>query len=122
MPNQTVLIVEDHAGFAETLAEVLTSRGFSTHWVTTAEEARSSARGQQFDLMIIDHGLDLHSGLDVAKGLVDDNLIDRVVFLTGKISISEQDIPINLIGKARLLHKPVEMDELVRVINSLLPV
>src|SRR4051794_23851430 len=121
MPSQTILIVEDNAGFAETLAEVLSSRGFETHWVTTPESARSIAEQRRFDLMIIDHGLDVHSGLDVAREFAAENLIDRVVFLTGRISMSERDIPENLSGRSALLHKPVEMDDLVRTIRSILP-
>ena len=118
---QTVLIVEDNEGFAETLSEVLKSRGFQTHWVATPEEAHAASQAQRYDLMIIDHGLEGQSGIDVAHKLAHQNLIDRVVFLTGRVSMSDSEIPSNLTGRAAVLHKPVEMDELVATIRRLTP-
>lgn len=121
MPIQTVLIVEDNEGFAETLAEVLKSRGFQPHWVATPEEAHASAATCRYDLMIIDHGLEGQSGVEVARKLANDNLIDRVVFLTGRVSMNESEIPVNLKGRAAVLHKPVEMDDLISTIQHLTP-
>lgn len=119
MPIQTVLIVEDNEGFAETLAEVLKSRGFQTHWVATPEEANAASEACRYDLMIIDHGLEGQSGIEVAHKLADNNLIDRVVFLTGRVSMNDNEIPTNLKGRAAVMHKPVEMDDLVATIRRL---
>lgn len=121
MPIQTVLIVEDNEGFAETLAEVLKSRGFQTRWVATPEEAHASAAMCRYDLMIIDHGLEGQSGIEVARKLANDDLIDRVVFLTGRVSMNDSEIPANLKGRAAVLHKPVEMDVLIATIQQLTP-
>jgi len=121
MPIQTVLIVEDNEGFAETLAEVLKSRGFQTHWVATPEDAHVASRARLYDLMIIDHGLEGQSGIDVARALAQEKLIQRVVFLTGRVSMNESEIPANLKGRAAVLHKPVEMDDLISTIQQLTP-
>jgi DNA-binding response OmpR family regulator len=119
MPMQRVLIVEDNEGFAETLAEVLKSRGFQTHWVATPEEAHAEAEARRYDLMIIDHGLEGQSGIELARRLANNNLVDRVVFLTGRVSMNDNEIPANLKDRAAVLHKPVEMDDLVATIRRL---
>lgn len=61
-----LLIVEDHAPTRETLARLLTRRGFAVEIAETAAHARAIAAAQPFDLMISDLGLPDGSGHDLA--------------------------------------------------------
>jgi DNA-binding response OmpR family regulator len=63
--KQRVLIVEDEALLARTLAQAFRERGYEVRQARSAEEARGIlAEGAGFDLMLLDNRLPGQSGLD----------------------------------------------------------
>jgi CheY-like chemotaxis protein len=66
---QTVLLVEDHADSAETLARILATWGYRVSISTNVAEARDLASRQRFDLALCDLGLPDGDGCDLMQEL-----------------------------------------------------
>lgn len=64
---QTVLIVEDEPGIADTLTYVLEQEGFNAHWVQLAGDALQALEKESIDAVLLDIGLPDASGLETCK-------------------------------------------------------
>jgi DNA-binding response OmpR family regulator len=65
-----VLIVEDEALLARTLAQSFRERGYEVVQARSAEDARGvMAEGKMFDLMLLDNRLPGQSGLDFLEAI-----------------------------------------------------
>lgn len=72
MSKQSVLIVEDEPGIADTLQYALRTDGFEPHWVATGEAALARASAEvPAALVILDVGLPDLNGFEVFKRLRD---------------------------------------------------
>ena len=67
MPH--ILIVEDEAAIADTLIFALQSEGFTTTWLSLAEQALAEQQSNPADLLILDVGLPDISGFEACKRL-----------------------------------------------------
>ena len=67
MPH--ILIVEDEAAIADTLIYALQAEGFSTTWLSLAQEALALQERSPADLLILDIGLPDISGFEACKRL-----------------------------------------------------
>ncbi len=64
---QTILIVEDEPGIADTLTYVLEQEGFATRWVQLAGDAIEILQQEQIAAVLLDIGLPDASGLETCK-------------------------------------------------------
>jgi len=64
---QTILIVEDEPGIADTLTYVLEQEGFATRWVQLAGDALQLLAQEQFAAVLLDIGLPDATGLETCK-------------------------------------------------------
>lgn len=64
---QTVLIVEDEPGIADTLNYVLAQEGFKPRWVQLAGDALEVLENESIDAVLLDIGLPDASGLETCK-------------------------------------------------------
>jgi len=108
-----LLIVEDDARFAETLAVELRDRGYEVECVENLEELLE-VQGD-FDFAVVDLRLRRDSGLDAIVELRRSRPGARIVVLTGYGSIATA-VQATKLGASQYLTKPVDIDELERAL------
>ena len=110
-----MLLVEDHADSAETLALVLSMKGYEVSVARTVKEAQSLAPG--CDLMISDISLPDGSGLELVRDL-QRRLPLRAIALSG-YGTEEDRSRSRAAGFAEHLTKPVDIDHLLAAVRRL---
>lgn len=117
---ESILIVENDAGFADTLRSFLESHSFHVSGVTSGAEAVSQITALEVDLIIFDLTL---PGLSVqqfypAVAAVKPHLCPRIIFMT-----SDQSHPVDDAFVRRLkgisLWKPFPMDWLLEAVQTI---
>lgn len=80
---QSILIIEDEAAIADTLAYVLKGEGYAPHWCSLGSEGLDCLRHGNFSLVILDVGLPDISGFEVCRQLRAFSDVP-VIFLTAR--------------------------------------
>jgi two-component system response regulator RegA len=112
MTERTLLIVEDDADFAETLARAMRKRQFEVTLAGDHEEAKRRVREQPPTHAVVDLKLPGDSGLKVVETLAALPSPPRIVVLTGYASIATAVEAIRL-GALHYLAKPANADEIL---------
>lgn len=111
-----ILVVEDHLPTATALARLLTRRGYEVVSATCVSEARTFIDRQPFDLLISDLGLPDGNGCELMRPPpAGSNMVG--IALTG-YGMDDDVHRSKAAGFASHLTKPVKMQELDRVLNS----
>jgi DNA-binding response OmpR family regulator len=110
-----VLLVEDHVDSAETLALVLSLKGYEVKVARTVKDAQRLAEG--CDVMISDISLPDGSGLDLVHE-VQQRLPLRAIALSGYGTEEDQRRSLDA-GFAEHLTKPVDVDKLLAAVGRL---
>lgn len=104
-----ILIIDDDAEYAETLARALQRRGTATATANGFAAAADRLRTQPCAAVVLDLRLDGESGLDLIRPLLDLQPGLRILLLTGYASIATAVEAIKL-GAIHYLPKPVSAD------------
>jgi DNA-binding response OmpR family regulator len=115
-----VLLVDDEADLASALAERLDMRGIQADWVTTGQAALQRAQSTRYDLAVLDVRMPKMGGIELRDQLQALYPEMKVVFLTGYGSEKEFNEIAHLAGEACYLVKPLDIQELIRVMNQLI--
>lgn len=118
MGEKTILIVEDEAAIADSIAFALRKEGFEPQHVTLGEEALSAARELPPALVILDIGLPDISGLDVCRRLRQFSDVP-VIFLTARSDEIDRIVGLE-IGADDYVTKPFSPRELVARVRVIL--
>lgn len=114
MPDErSLLVVDDDARFAETLAAEFRDRGYAVQCVESLGAVKS-ANAAQFQFAIVDLRLRNDSGLDVIVDLKERAPTIRIVVVTGYGSIATA-VKATKLGATSYFTKPVDIDEVERV-------
>ena len=116
MPH--ILIVEDEAAIADTLIFALQSEGFSTRWVSLAEQALAEQRANPADLLILDVGLPDISGFEACKRLRRFSDVP-VIFLTARSEEIDRVVGLE-IGADDYVVKPFSPREVAARVKAIL--
>jgi DNA-binding NtrC family response regulator len=109
-----VLFVDDDSLFVDASAEILRSRGYIVETAGTLQRA-ASHDPSRFGAVVVDHNLPDGEGLTLARRF--DLRKTRVVMVSASQPFAAAVGALRL-GVADFLSKPLDMDELVRVIES----
>jgi len=115
---RTILIVEDEAAIAESLAYALRKEGYAPLHVTLGEQALDSARTDPPALVILDVGLPDISGLEVCRRLRQFSDVP-VIFLTARSDEIDRVVGLE-IGADDYVTKPFSPRELVARVRVIL--
>jgi two-component system response regulator RegA len=112
----SLLIVEDDARFADTLAVEFRDRGYRVEWLDSLEAVRAHP-SLDFGFAVIDLRLRQDSGLDVIGILKERSPETVIVVLTGYGSIATA-VRATKLGATAYLTKPVDADQVERAFAS----
>jgi two-component system catabolic regulation response regulator CreB len=113
-----ILIVEDEAAIADTIAYALQTEGFQPHRCELGEEALGLLRTGSFQMVILDVGLPDLSGFEVCRRLRTFSDVP-VIFLTSRNSEIDRIVGLE-IGADDYVSKPFSPRELVARVRVIL--
>jgi DNA-binding response OmpR family regulator len=113
-----VLLVEDHAKLATTVAKGLRRVGMAVDVVFDGEDALSHLASTDYDVVVLDRDLPRVHGDDVCRTLVADRRQSRVLMLTAASAVDDRVEGLSL-GADDYLSKPFAFAELVARIQAL---
>ena len=117
-PMPLLLLVEDEPPIAETVAYALREDGFDVRHCLTAGAALAAAKGDHFDLAILDVGLPDLGGFALCRELRRDADLP-VIFLTAHAAEAERVLGFDL-GADDYVTKPFSPRELVARVRAVL--
>src|SRR5262245_3528877 len=107
-----ILLIEDDPVLGKTLQRGLAEAGHACNWLKDGRRGLDTARGQQFDAVILDLMLPGEPGLQVLKTLRSEGLRTPVVILTALGSVDERVAGLHA-GADDYMVKPFALVELL---------
>lgn len=120
MKTLKVLLVDDEADFANTLAERLALRGITVAVATDGETALKMVDQHPPDAIVLDLKMPGLGGLEVLKRIKSKHKSIRVILLTGHGSTREGIEGMRL-GAYDFLVKPIDINELISRLQANTP-
>lgn len=114
-----VLIVEDDGDLLSVLRRILDQEGYTVDIAQNGDDGLDLALDLRPDLVILDVGLPVRSGVDVARELRNRGFRAPVLMLTARNSVSDRVTGLDA-GADDYLPKPFEYPELVARVRALL--
>jgi CheY-like chemotaxis protein len=114
-----VLVIDDQAGTAETLAHVLKVAGFDALIALTGREGLALARRERPDLILSDLVMPDKSGIDVIRELRKEGNVVPFVLVSG-YSTTKSTVEAMALGAVNCVDKPLFDDDLTRVVQEAL--
>ena len=113
-----VLLAEDDAQIGEGVVHGLRKAGFAVDWVRNGSEADTALNGDGFDVLVLDLGLPVMSGLEVLKRLRARHSPIPVMILTALDGVHDRVKGLDL-GADDYLVKPFALEELEARVRAL---
>jgi len=113
-----ILVAEDDAILADAVQLSLRQCGYAVDWVKNGTEADSALEADAFDLLILDLGLPIRSGLDVLKRLRLRESRLPVLILTARDAVQDRVRGLDA-GADDYLAKPFDLAELEARVRAL---
>jgi DNA-binding response OmpR family regulator len=114
-----VLVVEDDRDLLSVLQRILTNEGYKVRSALDGEAGLSAALDYSPDLLILDVGLPVRNGVDVARELRARGFRAPMLMLTARSSVSDKVSGLDA-GADDYLPKPFEYPELLARVKALL--
>ncbi len=114
-----LLLVEDEPGLQLALTDRLTAEGYTVETAGDGDTAVTRARGEPFDVIVLDVMLPGRDGFDVAKTLRQQGLRTPILMLTARTQVVDRVVGLKL-GADDYLTKPFEAIELLARLEALL--
>jgi len=116
---ESILIVDDDVNLCKVLAEELAEVGFSTHYVTSADDALEYIQRESIDLMLLDLKMPEKDGFEVLRELKLRSVDFKVIVLTAYADVVSAMEAAHM-GATDFISKPYDFDELVITIRKVL--
>jgi DNA-binding response OmpR family regulator len=114
-----VLLVEDDAGLASMLRELLLAEGYEVVLAADGQRALHEGLSQSFDVLLMDRGLPAIEGLDVLGRLRNKGISTPALILSALSNPADRVEGLDR-GAEDYLGKPFDLDELLARLRSLL--
>jgi DNA-binding response OmpR family regulator len=111
-----ILIVDDEVEFAETFAERLRLRGFTTYVASSGEQALDVVDDVAVNVIVLDLKMPGMDGLEVLRRLKKSHPEIEVIILSGHGSELDEAYGRNL-GAFEYLRKPADIGDVVDAVN-----
>ena len=117
--SESILLVEDEVGFAETLLRVLRAAGYRVDLAQRVSEAVAMLAKGKYDTVLSDINLPDGNGLELLKELRLEDPLRPIVLMTGSAS-ADMAVEATLSGAFDFLLKPIERAELLGIMEKAL--
>lgn len=114
-----ILVVDDDQDTCENLADILLDAGYSPDAVSNCGDALELVQQQRYSMAILDFRMPVMDGLSLFERLKDVQPDVQGVVITG-FSTAAVAGPASSSGVRRVLRKPLDGDELLRVVQEVL--
>ncbi len=114
----SVLLVEDNADFAETLADYLIEKNIFCEIASNGLSGLSFAQDRQFDVILLDLNLPRMDGIEVCESLRQSGVDTPIIMITARDQLDDKIEGFGA-GTDDYLVKPFEFAELVLRLNNL---
>lgn len=114
-----LLVVEDEPKMADLLRRGLVREGHAVDTAGTGEDALWMATEWDYDCIVLDVGIPLPNGFDVARGLREQGQWTPILLLTVRDSIADRVTGLDA-GADDYLTKPFSFDELLARVRALI--
>ena len=121
METYRLLLVEDDDSLGYVLNEYLNMKNFSVIWVKNGKDALSILSEKPFDLCILDVMMPDMDGFQLAQKINEKNISIPFLFLTAR-SLKIDLLKGYSLGAIDFIRKPIDEEELVARLNSLLKI
>lgn len=118
MSKAKVMIVDDEADFAETLAVRLRMRGYDMHVVTSPADTLLILEEIRPDVLLLDLRLPGISGVEILMTVPQICQDTNVILLTGHLDLERQIEGLRL-DSFHYIMKPIDIKELIEKIDTL---
>jgi DNA-binding response OmpR family regulator len=113
-----VLVVEDHAELADTIAEMLRRDGIAVDIASDGEQGIYKAHVYEYDVLVLDRDLPKVHGDEVAARVIASGARSRILMLTASSGVQDRVDGLS-IGADDYLTKPFAFVELVARVRAL---
>ena len=113
-----ILVVEDEARLAETLAQLFREQKYLVDVVYTGPDALSYARGGQYDVIVLDVMLPGVDGCEVARTLRREKNATPILMLTARSEVADKVAGLDC-GADDYMTKPFAPEELLARVRAL---
>jgi CheY-like chemotaxis protein len=114
----SVLVVDDHRDAADTLALFLRLHGHDARAAYGGEQALAFVRDWQPDAAIVDVVMNGVGGIELASRLRRDATRPTVIVALTGVGTNDELVPVRAGAFDSVLLKPVDPDDLLRVLNA----
>jgi CheY-like chemotaxis protein len=115
-----ILLADDNRDYSDTLGLLLQSQGHEVHITYDGAAALIKAEALRPDLVLLDIGMPLMSGLDIARGIRAQPWGQNICLIAITAWGTEQDKQRSMAaGFNRHLTKPVDLDSLMSILNNI---
>lgn len=115
--KKQILIVDDDASVRQSLRKVLVDAGYDVRLAADGEAAVRQFEAGRVDLMLLDIGLPMRDGWETFEELTTKAPVLPIIIITGHAN--QYDIAVAA-GVGALMEKPLDVPELLRVMDELL--
>ena len=119
MNEKRILIVEDDVKLLRTYQSILQGEGYDVEIASTGNQALEKVEETKFRLVILDIRLPDIMGDEVARGVRARDEKVPIIVVTGYPTLQES-IDILELGIYEILVKPIEIEELLRIVQDAL--
>lgn len=119
VPPAKVLLLEDNPGLRQTIAKLMTKRGFEVHVAASGEQALQAAARDSFDLFITDLRMEGMSGLDTLEVIKRSQPRLASLVITG-YDTEEDRARATALGVGDILTKPCKLPALMEAVSTVL--
>jgi len=113
-----VLVVDDDLDARESVKFILEDRGYKITLATNGNQAVANAESKNYDVILMDIQMPGLDGYEACRQIVESDPLVKVIFITGH-EVNECARQALKAGAFSLLGKPVEPEQLVTLVSSL---
>jgi len=117
--KECILIIDDDEGSCKTLNLIFNKKGFKTETALTGKEALEKLKKKFYNLILLDIRLPDIEGIELLTPIKQIHPDMDVIMITAYASIETAVRALNE-GAAAFITKPVNMDEVLAIINNML--
>jgi len=122
MEMAKLLIVDDEADVREFAANFFRRRKIDTIVAASGEEAIETAQKEKPDLVLLDIKMNGIDGIETLKRLKEKDPSTKAIMVTGRKPEEHESLEqCKKLGVLDYVHKPLELDELEKIVFTYLP-